>query len=435
MEFLKVTPYSGLFFWVLLVFFVIGCMLFRRATHRALRRNLFMIVSSLLVLGLSQVNAEYGAFFIVLFLVALSCAVYSTGTMLLSSQSRAARIRIAALLIFLLIAVLSYYKYSLFQQFVSGILLNLSASAAAFARPASQHIFFIGISYFTFKFIHFLVDCYNRKVKEISFLTFLNYIFFFPSFFVGPINRYNSFHESIAVAPATVFRSDLLYGGKRIVNGLFKQMIGRQLLPFSIAAIDFTSPEMSIFRAVGGIYCYMFYVYLDFSGYSDMAIGSGRLVGIRLPENFNYPLFRRNLQQFWANWHMSLTSWLTDYVYWPLARRFRHVAALRSKPVLMSCICIFLTFVACGFWHGDGLNFILWGSYHGFGLALLNAYTQFEKKKLPVAWRKFVNNSRWGYGFSWFVTFQYAAFGFLLFGADMHKLGKFFHLLSNYRGV
>jgi alginate O-acetyltransferase complex protein AlgI len=116
----------------------------------------------------------------------------------------------------------------------------------------------------------------------------------------------------------------------------------------------------------------MLYIYLDFSGYSDMAIGSAKLVGIHLPENFAWPFFRRNLQQFWAHWHMSLSAWLMDYVYWPLARKGRHVEALRRKPVANSNICIVVTFVVCGLWHGESINFLIWGTYHGLGLAMLN---------------------------------------------------------------
>jgi D-alanyl-lipoteichoic acid acyltransferase DltB (MBOAT superfamily) len=185
---------------------------------------------------------------------------------------------------------------------------------------------------------------------------------------------------------------------------------------------------MTPLRAILGIYAYMFYIYFDFSGYTDMAIGTAQLVGIYLPENFNYPFLKRNLQQFWANWHMSLTTWLTDYIYWPLAKKIRHLKELKTRPVALSCICIIITFMICGLWHGDGLNFFIWGTYHGVGLAILNIYSQFEKKHFSLKWKKIINTSRFGYSASCFITFQYAAFGFLMFGCDMAKLKRFFNL-------
>jgi alginate O-acetyltransferase complex protein AlgI len=165
----------------------------------------------------------------------------------------------------------------------------------------------------------------------------------------------------------------------------------------------------------------MLFIYFDFSGYTDMAIGAGRLVGIRLPENFNYPFFKRNLQQFWANWHMSLTTWLTDYIYWPMARKMRHIDTMRKRPIALSNICIVTTFFVCGLWHGDGLNFILWGFYHGIGLAILNVYTHLERKHFSMGVKKFINKSKMGYAFSTFITVQYVAFGFMLFALNMDE--------------
>ena len=190
----------------------------------------------------------------------------------------------------------------------------------------------------------------------------------------------------------------------------------------------FPIPPCSPFRAILGIYAYMLYIFFDFSGYTEMAIGAGRLVGVHLPENFNYPFFKRNLQEFWANWHMSLTAWLTDYIYWPLVRRIRHLQNLRKRPVTTSCIVIVITFAICGIWHGDGMNFVMWGTYHGIGLAILNLYTQLEKKYYPRPWKESLSRSRVAYGVSNFITFQFVAFGFLLFALDMSRLKLFFRL-------
>ncbi len=154
------------------------------------------------------------------------------------------------------------------------------------------------------------------------------------------------------------------------------------------------------------------------------------MVGLQLPENFNYPFFRRNLQRFWANWHMSLTAWLTDYVYWPLVRRLRHAPGLGRRPVTNSSLAIIVTFGLCGVWHGDGLTFLIWGLYHGVGLALLNLYTHLVKSHFSKRWRIFVKRSPIAYGISNFVTVQYVVFGFLLFGSDVERLRAFWEVMS-----
>jgi alginate O-acetyltransferase complex protein AlgI len=172
----------------------------------------------------------------------------------------------------------------------------------------------------------------------------------------------------------------------------------------------------------------MFFIYFDFSGYTDMAIGSAKLLGINLPENFNKPFFRQNLQQFWANWHMSLTSWLTDYIYWPLARNSRRIQKLRTRPVLSANIGIMLTFAVCGIWHGNTINFLFWGLYQGLGLSILNFYTSFRRKYFSKKWKQSITPSWYARAGSALLTFQFVAFGFLLFGYDLKQIGQLWHL-------
>ena len=138
---------------------------------------------------------------------------------------------------------------------------------------------------------------------------------------------------------------------------------------------------MGFLDAMLGLYAYAFYFYFDFAGYSDLAIGCARLTGIELPENFNNPFLKRNIRELWANWHMSLTTWLVDYIYWPLVRKFRGLEYFRRHPVLLSNLGMIITFIACGMWHGDTTHFILWGAYHGLGIAALTIY-QREKRKV-----------------------------------------------------
>jgi alginate O-acetyltransferase complex protein AlgI len=427
-DFFTITPYSGLFFWLLVILFVFCCLVLQVMGARQATRNVFMIAVSTLVVGLAQYDKEYSLPAVLLCLFALTLAVYYVAKALLMESPGRWKLRLLWASVAAIVAVLCYFKYSCFQSSIDGFVRYVGSVLLMTTRQTEGHIFLLGVSYFSFKFIHFLTDAYNKKIKELDLLTFLNYTLFFPSFFSGPINRYGTFADSMKLQPIGRGSADYVEGIKRIINGLFKKVLATLIVPYSITTLDLDGHSVGPTSAIIGIYAYMFYVYFDFSGYSDMAIGSARLVGINLPENFNYPFLRRNLQQFWANWHMSLTSWLTDYIYWPLAKKIRHVQTLKSSPVAISCICIVVTFGACGLWHGDGVNFIIWGTYHGVGLAMLNIYTQFEKKRVPLKWKKRINSTRWGYAASWFITFQYAAFGFLLFGSDMSRLKKFFTL-------
>jgi len=423
-----IAPYSGFVFWLALVLFVAIYGLVGGVRSAPWVRNLYMIAASFLIVGFAQPDGKSSAIPLLIVLLALTSLVYFVGRILLNGTDNSVRFKIALGAISLVILILCYFKYSYVQFYANSVWYLLVSSLARLPQSVPKHIFLLGVSYFSFKFIHFLVEVYNKRIKNLNFLTFINYTLFFPSFFVGPINRYNTFYESINVTDRGVTFSQYLDGGKRIINGLFKKMLGSQLLPFTIATLDFTDPAVSPLRAILGIYAYMFYIYFDFSGYTDMAIGTAQFVGVYLPENFNYPFLKRNLQQFWANWHMSLTTWLTDYVYWPLAKKFRHLKELKSRPVILSSLCIILTFMICGLWHGDGLNFFIWGTYHGVGLAILNIYSQFEKKHFSAKWKKIINTSSLGYCVSCFITFQYAAFGFLMFGCDMEKLKSFFQL-------
>jgi alginate O-acetyltransferase complex protein AlgI len=411
---MTITPFAGTVFWLFTVLFIAAYSLLHLCRIPAWPKQLFMITVNAVIVG----SAIGSPKILLLPFLVLTLYVFFLGRFLLHDETKSSS-KVTGASIILIVFFLCYFKYSGIQSSLNDAITSILPSLQTFISPSAPHIFFIGVSYFSFKYIHFLVECRNRKVKNLSFLTFLNYILFFPSFFSGPINRYNTFAESMAM-PSKV-TDNFLCGSKRLINGLFKKIVlGDFLFPYSIAALDLSSATR--LDIIIGVYAYMLYIYFNFSGYTDMAIGCGRMVGIELPENFNYPFFKRNLQLFWANWHMSLTTWLTDYIYWPLAKKFRDMEALRKKPVTLSNICIIITFLVCGLWHGDGLNFFIWGAYHGIGLAILNGYTYLVKKHGSMQTKKFIHKSPVAYGISNFITFQYVAFGFLLFACDMGKL-------------
>lgn len=428
MSSLTVAPFSGIGFWLLQFLFTAIHSLLRKAGSIPWLRNSIMISASSAVILLSQLEQHGLALFPIL--LGLSSLVYLSGKRLADAVAVNHRRTLSISTIGAVILFLCFFKYVYFQDLLTSLLMGASRTPSPPSGTAQHALFFLGVSYFSFKFISYIVDSYNRKIKKYDFLTFINYILFFPSFFGGPINRYQPFAGNILTPGDFVTIPHGIEGMKRIVNGLFKKTAANLLIPYSIVSLDFADPTVTLGKAVGGIYAYMLYIYLDFSGYTDLAIGSGKLVGIDLPENFNWPFLKRNIQQFWANWHMSLTAWLTDYIYWPLARKFRHLEVLKRSPVTNSNICIIITFMVCGLWHGEGLNFLIWGTYHGIGLAILNGYNHWEKKHAPKDWRKFMNTSRIAQVGSTFMTVQYVAFGFLLFGCDMNRLQAFFALIA-----
>ena len=144
-------------------------------------------------------------------------------------------------------------------------------------------------------------------------------------------------------------------------------------------------------------------------------------MGLELPENFNNPFMRKNIQQLWANWHISLTTWLTDYIYWPLSRKLRNIELFRKNPVFLSNVSIIITFTICGMWHGETFNFVVWGFYHGIGLAVLNIYQKQKRRIKNDRIRKYFKSkySNW-VGIT--VTFNFFALGILLFSMRMNEV-------------
>ena len=220
----------------------------------------------------------------------------------------------------------------------------------------------LGISFFTFEFYHYAWDRRAGKSEAGSLGEYLAFILFFPTMVAGPIKRYQDFLPKLRTKPKEWAR-DWERGGTRILTGLAKKFAVADLLT---AWTDHLNGR-DILQAHRGIlllwvFAYGIKIYADFSGYSDIAIGSARLFGIRVPENFDWPYGRRNIQRFWQCWHISLTRWLTDYVYIPMGGS--RVASWRIYVNLM------VVMLVSGLWHGAGLNFVVWGLVHGVMLAV-----------------------------------------------------------------
>lgn len=256
------------------------------------------------------------------------------------------------------ILVLAYFKYA---SFVVANLNNLLHSWLGQQLPVPQIALPLGISFFTFHAISYIVDIYRREADALhSPLDMGVYISLFPQLIAGPIIRYHD------VAAQILHRSNTLErfssGIERFAFGMGKKVLIANTLGI-VADQAFSTPasQLSTSDAWLGIVCYTLQIYFDFSGYSDMAIGLARMFGFELTENFNYPYVSRSIREFWRRWHISLSTWFRDYLYIPLGGN--RVSSLRVTTNL------FIVFLLCGLWHGASWNFALWGLFHGTLLA------------------------------------------------------------------
>lgn len=257
------------------------------------------------------------------------------------------------------LALLGFFKYADFTVENLNVVL---AGAGLDPVPLPQVHLPIGISFFTFQAMSYVIDLYRGVCAvQRNPLRLGLYISVFPQLVAGPIVRYSEIAGQIA------FRSlrpdDFAAGAQRFVWGLGKKVLIAN--PAGLMAdqiFELPAESISIGTAWLGILCYTLQIYFDFSGYSDMAIGLGRMFGFRFPENFNYPYVSRSVREFWRRWHITLSSWFRDYLYIPLGGN-RH-GRLRTGFNLL------LVFFLCGLWHGASWNFVLWGLVHGGFLVL-----------------------------------------------------------------
>jgi alginate O-acetyltransferase complex protein AlgI len=316
------------------------------------------------------------------------------------------------------LAFLCFFKYRAIQD----LLLPGRREAGHAAGPLAGYLVLLGVSYFTFKAVHVIVESYKGSIKAVDGLTFLNYMTFFPAFISGPIHRYPEFEGQLVADRPGALKGDLATGGERIIHGLFKKFVLVPIvLPYILAAPGRPLSALTPVEAVLGLYAYALYFYFDFSAYSDLAIGGARLIGLTLPENFNYPFLQKNIRDLWSNWHMSLTSWLIDYVYWPVVRKLRNLEYFRPRPVLLSVVGMNVTFIACGIWHGEAAHFLLWGAYHGLGISIVNVY-QRQKKRIRSAPLQRYFQSRASRVVGAIGTFNFFAAGLALFALDLGQL-------------
>ncbi len=281
------------------------------------------------------------------------------------------------LLLILILVVLKTPALSLQTSIFVRTLANRPVENAAFTD-----LRWLGFSYIAFRLIHVLRDRQMGRLAELSLPEFVTYVVFFPALAAGPIDRAERFSQDLR-RDFSLTQDETLLSGQRVFLGLFKKFVVADTLAL-VALNDALATQV---RTTGWmwiiVYAYAFQIYFDFSGYTDIAIGTARLVGIKLPENFAAPYIKPNLTQFWNSWHMSLTQWFRSYFFNPFNRWMR---GHKSLPTwFMILIGQVATMLLIGLWHGVTLNFILWGLWHGVGLFLQNRWSEFIRTRYPNA--------------------------------------------------
>lgn len=303
------------------------------------------------------------------------------------------------------IGALFYFKYLNF--FAESIVLFAALFGLHLSWTVLNIIVPIGLSFFTFKLMSYVLDIYHGKiVPEKNIISFANFIAFFPTILSGPIDRPKPFLKQVNLA--RLFNPDnFLIGFRRVLWGMFLKMCIADRLDIYVSAIWNNYEHHSAISIIFASLLYPFQMYADFAGYSEMAIGGALILGFKVTENFKRPFFVTDIAGYWSRWHMSLTSWLTDYVFLPLNIKFRKFG------VNGTIIAIMLNMTFIGMWHGANWTFLLFGIYHGLWYIPLMVSGQFFKKRKIE-----VNDKGWPkmpYVFKMAGIYLVVTFGLMLF--------------------
>ena len=302
-------------------------------------------------------------------LVLLLCVTAVNWLFGLAVMKSGAKRALCAIAVVLDLLFLGFYKYLDFAMSAIIPLTGGSWEGLGLAAP-------LGISFFTFKCISYIIDTYrDGENGSKSFFELLLYVSFFPQIIAGPISRFRDFRPQLT--SRTIDAKTAAEGLRRFIVGLGKKLIlSASACRVTDAVFALEGSALDFRLAWLGAAAYMLQIYLDFSGYSDMAIGAGRMLGFETAENFDYPYVSRSVTEFWRRWHISLSSWFRDYLYIPLggSRRGRARTALNK----------FIVFALCGLWHGAAWTFVLWGVWHGL-LSALESLGVINTKKLGAS--------------------------------------------------
>ncbi len=351
---------------VFLFLFLPVVLLLHRLSPRAVRNGLLLVASLLFY--------AWGEPRFVLVMIALLAGDYFLGRLVDARRGRAGGRAALGLAIAFNLVPLAFYKYAGF------LWDNLRAVVGEWLPELDPIPLPIGISFFTFQAMSYLVDVYRRDAPvQRNPIDFALYVSMFPQLIAGPIVRYRD--VAAQLARRLVTRDGFAYGVRRFVIGLGKKLLVADVVGRTADEIfGLESGALSTGTAWLGAICYTFQIYYDFSAYSDMAIGLGRMLGFRFRENFDYPYASRSVTEFWRRWHISLSSWFRDYLYVPLGgNRSGRARTLRNLVIV---------FFLCGLWHGAAWTFVVWGLYHGALLVIERVGLHAQVERLPSILRR-----------------------------------------------
>lgn len=369
-----------------LVLFFLFCVAYYFLRNKVSTRNYAIILFSAFFYYLSS-----GAYLILF--IALSGVSYLLTLLICKTSKAGPKKALLWFTISLYLAVLVYYKY---LGFFIGTLLetNLQKQAAfSFVLP-------LGISFFTFEMIAYTVDAYHARFKALTrFSDYLVYLSFFPHLVAGPIVRPADFIPQVRALHFPDSKT-LKMGALMLISGLIKKGIVSDYIGPNFADRVFDQPALYTgFENLLAVYAYAIQIYCDFSGYTDMAIGLALLLGFHLPLNFDHPYISTSITEFWKRWHISLSSWLRDYLYIPLGGN--------RKGKIRTQFNLLLTMLLGGLWHGANWKFVIWGGLHGLALSIerLSGFERFAKQS---GWRRLLGLM---------ITFHVVCFAWIFFRA------------------
>ena len=349
------------FLWFFLPICLIGYYLIR-----ARWRNLFLLIASLIFYA-------WGEPIYVLLMLASITINYFDGLWISGSLEQPKRKKAFLVLgVSANLAMLGFFKY--FSFFTS----NVNALFGTNLGAGINIILPIGISFYTFQAMSYIIDLYREKSKvQHNFLDHTLYITFFPQLIAGPIVKYHDIEYQLKNRTTDM---ELIFSGfRRFAFGLAKKVLIANVLAATADKV-FAVPEVHLSTSTVwlGIICYTLQIYFDFSGYSDMAVGLGRMFGFKFMENFNYPYISLSIKEFWRRWHISLSTWFKEYVYIPLGGS--------RKGAARTYMNLLIVFFFTGLWHGASWTFVIWGLYNGFYLIIerlfLSRFLAWNKVKI-----------------------------------------------------
>lgn len=347
------------------------------------------------------------------YLAFLAAAILLILTFTLFARRSLLTLSIAAALLVAILVILKSPALSLQASILLRTLTNRPIETAS-----ALDLRWLGISYIAFRLIHVLRDKQTGRLPELSLPEFATYVVFFPSLSAGPIDRAERFVKDLR-NEFTLTQNETLVAGQRIAIGLFKKFVIADALAL-IALNDALATQVNSSGWMWiHLYAYTLQIYFDFSGYTDVAIGIARLVGIKLPENFLAPYAKPNLTQFWNSWHITLTQWIRSYFFNPFNRWIRGYKSLPAWTMIL--LGQLATMIIIGLWHGVTWNFILWGAWHGLGLFLQNRWSDFAKTRINTTNPRAQTALQVG---GILLTFHFVALGWVFFALSELSLSQ-----------